>query len=80
MGDPKRGMYGKFNVTRTDGTDAPGGKHDGCRYFILDLTHDPLAAAAALTYADAADASGFHALARDLRATVEHERHVRPTL
>lgn len=30
MGDKTRGIYHKFNVTRTDGSSAPDGKHDGC--------------------------------------------------
>lgn len=40
------GLYRKFIVTRTDGKSAPGQKHDGCDYFVLDLTHDPHAAPA----------------------------------
>lgn len=27
-----------YVVSRTDGTSAPGGKHDGCEYLVLDLT------------------------------------------
>lgn len=61
-----RGLYAKFTVTRTDGTDAPGGKHEGCDYFTLDLTHDEYAAPALLAYADACRAK-YPALARDLR-------------
>lgn len=53
MGDKRRGLYEKFTVTRTDGTSAPGGKHDGCRYFVLDVTHDPFADAALQAYATA---------------------------
>lgn len=44
------GLYRKFNVTRTDGTDRPGGKHHGCEYFVLDLTHDPFAVHAIASY------------------------------
>ncbi|WP_062516469.1 hypothetical protein [Demequina gelatinilytica] len=33
----------RYRVTRRDGRDAPGEKHHGCRYFVLDLTHDPKA-------------------------------------
>lgn len=40
MGDKNKGLYQKFIVTRTDGKDKPGCKHHGCRYFVLDLTHD----------------------------------------
>lgn len=46
-------VYGKFDVRRTDGTDAPGQKHDGCRYFVLDVVHDKFATAALLAYAEA---------------------------
>ena len=41
MGDTTRGLYRKFRIERVDGSDAPGGKHDGCQYFVLDLDHDP---------------------------------------
>lgn len=51
MGDKSRGLYNKFNVTRTDGSSEPGGKHDGCEFFVLDLTHDKHAKAALLAYA-----------------------------
>lgn len=66
MGDPTKGLHHKFNVVRTDGTSAPGGKHDGCDYFVLDLTHDKFAAAALAAYADAC-ASEYPRLAADLR-------------
>jgi len=49
--DKTQGLYGKYIVRRTDGTDAPGGKHEGCCYFVLDLTHDAGARHAARTYA-----------------------------
>lgn len=44
-------LFDKFQVTRTDGTSEPGEKHDGCSYFVLDLTHDPYAPAALRRYA-----------------------------
>lgn len=47
------GIYHKFDVTRTDGQSAPGGKHDKCEYFVLDLTHDPYALSAVRAYATA---------------------------
>ena len=61
------GLYHKFNVRRTDGTSEPGQKHDGCEYFVLDLTHDPHAAAALRAYADSCEAD-YPLLARHLRA------------
>jgi hypothetical protein len=65
MGDKTRGVYSKFRVSRTDGSHAPGGKHDGCQYFVLDLDHDPHAKAALDAYADSCRAE-YPLLARDL--------------
>ena len=59
------GLYKKFEVKRTDGTDARGMKHDGCEYFVLDLSHDIYAAPALRAYARAC-AEKYPALARDL--------------
>lgn len=71
MSDAKHtGLYGKFRVQRTDGRDAPGEKHDGCSYFVLDLTHDEHARAAALAYAESCECDGWGRLARDLRQRV----------
>lgn len=69
--DRARGLYGKYSVVRrADGADEPGGKHDGCALFVLDLTHDPHARVAALSYADSAEADGYGRLADDLRERV----------
>jgi hypothetical protein len=65
MGDRTRGIYHKFNVTRTDGTSAPDQKHFGCAYFVLDCDHDPHAKAALQAYADSCRAT-FPKLAVDL--------------
>lgn len=65
MGDPNRGVYFKFLIERTDGKSAPGEKHDGCQYFVLDCDHDPHAKAALQAYADSCRA-GYPLLARDL--------------
>lgn len=70
MGDPTRGLYHKFNVTRTDGTSEPGGKHDGCDYFVLDLTHDAFALPALIAYERACRAQ-FPMLADDLYQKVD---------
>ncbi|MGD0485105.1 MAG: hypothetical protein ABSB58_10735 [Gemmatimonadales bacterium] len=45
------GLYQKFVVERVDGRSAPGEKHDGCRYFVLDLDHDKFAVPALRSYA-----------------------------
>lgn len=72
--DAARGLYEKFRVTRLDGTDGPGGKHEGCRYFVLDLTHDPFAFPAIRAYARACEAT-LPVLAADLRgvAAAKHK-------
>lgn len=46
-----QGLFRKFDVTRVDGSSAPGGKHHGCEYFVLDVDHDPHAKAALQAYA-----------------------------
>lgn len=63
----QQGLYGKFYVNRVDGSDQPGGKHDGCNYFVLDLDHDMHAKAAMLAYAAACEL-GHPELAADIRA------------
>lgn len=60
-----RGVYAKFRVERTDGTSAKGGKHDGCFYFVLDVTHDPFARSALIAYANACR-DAYPSLAADL--------------
>jgi hypothetical protein len=47
----QQGLFRKFIVRRVDGSDSPGGKHYGCRYFVLDLDHDPAAPAGMQGYA-----------------------------
>jgi hypothetical protein len=61
-----QGLFRKFEVRRTDGSDAPGGKHYECRYFVLDVDHDPYAIVALSAYASACE-STHPALALDLR-------------
>lgn len=68
MGDKSRGLYpeGKFIVRRQDGSDNTGGKHDGCNYFVLDITHDPHAVPAIHAYSASARRDGYDLLANDL--------------
>ena len=74
MSDPKKGIYGKFLVARTDGQSEPGRKHHGCFYFVLDCDHDPHAMPALLAYADSCEVSGFQKLADDLRDLVRERQ------
>ena len=60
-----RGFFEEFNVSRTDGTSAPGEKHDGCQYFVLDLTHDPYALVAIAAYSKMCEKE-YPKLAQDL--------------
>ena len=48
-----KGLYNKYIVVRTDGTSKTNGKHEHCKYFVLDLTHDPYAAPALSAYINA---------------------------
>lgn len=70
MGDKSQGIYKKFNVTRTDGSSAPGGKHENCFYFVLDLNHDPHAKAALKAYADSCR-TDYPLLAGDIDRMIE---------
>lgn len=67
------GYYWKFEVRRTDGRDGPGQFHDDCKYFVLDLTHDPVARVTALEYATHVEHFKPN-LAADLRAMVKKIR------
>lgn len=58
------GLVEKYAVKRHND---PGGKHHGCRYFVLDPQHDPIAAKALKVYADEAERAGYPILAGDLR-------------
>lgn len=64
--DTGQGLFQKFEVRRTDGSSEPGGKHDGCEYFVLDTDHDPHAPAALAAYANRCEVT-HPLLARDLR-------------
>ena len=75
MTDSRRqGLHRKYRVQRSDGRDKPGDKHGDCQYFVLGLTHEPLARLAAAHYAEVAEHDGWLLLAADLRRRVEHER------
>jgi len=67
--DKKRGLYKKYDVSRTDGQDKGEGKHRGCRLFILDYTDDPFARPALAEYALAAQAE-YPVLANELLDTL----------
>lgn len=67
--DPNRGIYRKYKVTRTDGSSRKGKKHERCSYFVLDLDHDPFAAAALKAYAEACRET-HPQLAREIEASL----------
>ena len=63
MKENKDGLYNKYNVERVDDSE----KHQGCDYFVLDLTHDKYARLALAAYAlNCLD--DYPQLAADLRA------------
>jgi hypothetical protein len=61
------GISRKYDVQRTDGSSGPGGKHESCAYFVLDLEHDEFAPAALEAYAKACRKT-HPELAKDLEA------------
>ena len=66
----RKGLYPKYSVFRTDASDLPGGRHEGCQLFVLDLTHDPHARVAAATYAGSVSDENS-ALAADLLTVIK---------
>lgn len=73
---PEQGLYQKFNVSRTDGSSGHGGKHEGCDYFVLDLSHDPHAYKALKAYIESCRRE-FPALADDLTTRLIQMRRLR---
>jgi len=65
MTDRILGLYNKYNVLRLDGKDKPGGRHEHCHYFVLDIIHDKHAIPALRAYAASCEAE-FPLLAEDL--------------
>lgn len=57
------GLEGRFYVKKIVD---PNGKHEECRYFVLDPQHDPIARRALMTYALDARIAGHGALSEDL--------------
>lgn len=70
MGQKEKGLYNKFDISRTDGQSDVGNKHFGCEYFVLDLTHDEHAIPALEAYAKSAMSGGYKLLAKDLMKRV----------
>lgn len=60
--DKSRGFYNKYYVERLNDD---SGKHDDCRYFVLDLNHDRHAIPALKAYIDSCR-DDYHDLAQDL--------------
>ena len=59
------GLDDRYLVSRADGRSAKGKKHHGCRYFVLDLTHDRYAMSAIEQYGLACQTE-YPKLAEDL--------------
>ena len=72
MKDKAKGLYNKYHVMRMDYRDLPGEKHEGCRLFVLDITHDPHAIPAIRAYADSCRAD-YPVLAADLDAVANQK-------
>jgi formylglycine-generating enzyme required for sulfatase activity len=63
------GLYHKYNVTRTDGSSEPGGKHHGDQYFVLNLTTDKHVWPALEAYAESCQQE-YSPLASDLMSLI----------
>ncbi len=74
MDDKDHGLYSKYKVIRADGSGEPGGKHENCSYFILDLDHDPFALPALEAYAGACAKDGYTKLSDDLLQEIKARR------
>jgi hypothetical protein len=61
------GIYDKYFVMRGDLQDMRGGRHFGCKHFVIDISHDPFAKETLLRYAELCEKE-YPNLARDLRA------------
>ncbi len=51
MSTQPKGIYSKYNVSRRDRRDQPGGDREHAHYFVLDLVYDPFAREALKYYA-----------------------------
>lgn len=67
------GLHAKYRVERLDGRSAPGEKHHGCYYFVLDVDHDPYAVPALQAYVDACGID-YPKLALDLLDLLDNYR------
>jgi hypothetical protein len=67
--DRYKPLYRKFDVRRTDGSGDPGGKHEHCTYFVLDMEHDRFAVDALEAYSKVCWQE-YPALSEDLRRWV----------
>jgi hypothetical protein len=70
MSDHERGLYQKYHVERVDGSSGPGGKHEHCPIYVLDIVHDKFAFQALAVYAEACE-SEYPMLAADIRKLLE---------
>jgi hypothetical protein len=61
--DKATGLYSKYMVERIND---PDGKHNDCDFFVLDLTHDPIARFAMNFYIQKCIDDGYSKLAADL--------------
>jgi hypothetical protein len=64
------GLHQKYRIERLGDM---AGKHDKCRYFVLDPRHDPLAREVLMIYATKAEAQGNTELAADIYAWIREE-------
>lgn len=61
--------HDRYLVKRADGSSTPGGKHENCEYYVLDLDCEPLVHVALDAYATACEMA-FPVLSNHLKARV----------
>lgn len=73
------GAYQKYDIRRLDRKDAPGEKHEKCKLFVLDISHDKYALIALKAYAEACKLE-YPALSADLLSILKgHGPEVLPS-
>lgn len=70
---PEQGLEHRYDVKKVND---PDGKHDHCRYFVLDPKHDPISRLALRVYADNARTAGLDTLADDITAWIDNMEHL----
>jgi hypothetical protein len=67
---------GLFTKYRVEHNNDPAGRHDRCFFFVLDVTHDPIAREVLADYANKAAAAGKVNLAADIWTKLHQQKEL----